>query len=533
MKYYRVYSVFILAVFIAFSTWSGVQCLLAGETPSRGRSDAIIIDTLAVYGKLEKSPVLFLHDNHTRALNESSASNQSCQSCHINKEGVIYPKFKRLEDIDRITLMNLYHDECISCHGEMERSRQKTGPVDCDDCHQKKRVYQTVHRPVGFDPWLHYRHVETSDNKCEACHHEYDTTQKKLVYLKGREGTCRYCHKGKKIDNKISMGNASHLACVNCHIEKTDNPSTVPPVSCSGCHEAGAVEKMKKIPPPRMTRNQPDFILVRAAVGPTKEKTLGHSIGFVPFNHKHHEDAGISCRRCHHEGWQPCNECHTQDTARGQTSKNITASLIEEKAVLLEKAMHKPDSPRSCMGCHNDEKRVKSCVGCHDAIDISKRPTDEACKKCHTVSNEEMRISLSKETRESMATDFWTTYAQRSPKTAPENVPKTVFINKLSDKYQGVTFPHGIIVKALAKGIKESRLSVYFHTEGSICQGCHHNSPVSEKPPQCASCHTGAWDAANPGRPGIMGAYHQMCIGCHKTMGLRQKTECTECHKMK
>jgi DnaJ-class molecular chaperone len=96
-----------------------------------------------------------------------------------------------------------------------------------------------------------------------------------------------------------------------------------------------------------------------------------------------------------------------------------------------------------------------------------------------------------------------------------------------------VTLPHRKIVLKLAEVNTTSKLAAYYHKDPmTLCQGCHHNSPASTKPPQCGSCHGKSSEALNLTRPGLMAAYHQQCFECHQTMGIEKPAsrECTACH---
>ena len=44
------------------------------------RADIIRIDSMNVFGKLEKAPVTFLHQKHTEALDKK---NKDCSACHV------------------------------------------------------------------------------------------------------------------------------------------------------------------------------------------------------------------------------------------------------------------------------------------------------------------------------------------------------------------------------------------------------------------------------------------------------------------
>ena len=65
----------------------GIEALsdLSDRTKSDiARADGITIDTLAVFGDLERPPVVFLHDLHTNALEEKS---KDCMTCHLSENG--------------------------------------------------------------------------------------------------------------------------------------------------------------------------------------------------------------------------------------------------------------------------------------------------------------------------------------------------------------------------------------------------------------------------------------------------------------
>jgi hypothetical protein len=84
----------------------------------------------------------------------------------------------------------------------------------------------------------------------------------------------------------------------------------------------------------------------------------------------------------------------------------------------------------------------------------------------------------------------------------------------------------------MVKKLENSKLAQYFHyDENTLCLGCHHNTPAGDKPPRCGICHDKPFNENNLLRPGIMGSFHQQCIGCHQKMGIEKYTGCTSCHK--
>ena len=114
-----------------------------------------------------------------------------------------------------------------------------------------------------------------------------------------------------------------------------------------------------------------------------------------------------------------------------------------------------------------------------------------------------------------------------------EDIPQTVTIQTLMNKYDAVKLPHRKIFKAMIGKINTNKLANYFHYEnGTVCQGCHHNSPASKTPPKCGSCHGRPFNEKDPFKPGLMAAYHRQCMECHKAMGINKpvSTDCTACH---
>jgi hypothetical protein len=117
---------------------------------------------------------------------------------------------------------------------------------------------------------------------------------------------------------------------------------------------------------------------------------------------------------------------------------------------------------------------------------------------------------------------------------APDEIPETVEIGALSDQYEPAVMPHRKIVEKLREHIGESTTASYFHLhEDVVCQGCHHQSPVGEKPPLCESCHRAQSADLELAKSALQGAYHQQCLGCHESMALEKPSDCTGCHEEK
>lgn len=119
--------------------------------------------------------------------------------------------------------------------------------------------------------------------------------------------------------------------------------------------------------------------------------------------------------------------------------------------------------------------------------------------------------------------------------------PDKIVLDDLSSLYGPVQFDHSL------------------HTMFGSCASCHHHTLGGEaEDPRCVRCHRGGEPADaiacrdchsaerfssaylekiendphlyHTGRPGLMGAFHQSCLGCHQRMGVA--AECTDCHAM-
>jgi hypothetical protein len=482
------------------------------------RSDIIRIDGLKQFGRLERPPVVYLHEKHTQAL---TAKKKDCSVCHLQDSKYLSTKFKRLKDLSKKEVMAVYHDNCIACHRETAAAGEKAGPVVCTGCHQDRATVSSW-TELGFDKSLHYRHAKAQENKCEVCHHQFDEAAQKLTYVKGKENNCRYCHFDKTVDKVRSMQLASHEQCIDCHRKRLAENKDAGPATCGGCHDAATQKKIQKLKEvPRLMRGQPDVTLIQAVRSDGQKVDPFTRMSLVPFNHIGHESANSTCRVCHHSSMDACGKCHTL-----QGSK-------EGKFVNLQTAMHRVNVQTSCTGCHEAFQSEKRCAGCHASMPRKDPSKVSGCVSCHMP--KPAAATPQTEPKEMAALLL----EARKPVTATyadEDVPETVEIKALSKQYEPAKLPHRKIVQTLVKNIKDSKLAASFHREpGTICQGCHHNSPVAKKPPACASCHGRSFDDRNLFKPGLQAAYHLQCMECHKDMGIEKPvaTNCTGCHKEK
>ncbi len=512
--------ILLCTVFVLSGVLTAAEVAQQVTSSDAGRADVIVIDSLKAFGDLERPVVMFYHDKHTEAL---AKQNKDCSACHETVKDKLSQKFKRIQDTDKDTVMDIYHDQCIGCHKDSGTEKKPVGPVTCGACHIKNAQANSTWEPIGLDKSLHYRHVKANANKCESCHHAYNEKTKSLFYAKGEEGSCVYCHKEKTEENRVSNRLASHQSCIDCHMKLTAKDKAAGPVQCGGCHDPkqqAIIEKLNNVP--RMERNQPDAVLVKTGLKAGANQPAGRMLP-VPFNHKAHEGYSDNCRQCHHASLESCATCHTvQGDEKG-------------KQVKLAQAMHDENAGQSCVGCHKQQQAEPKCAGCHSSITQSRVLANESsCKTCHMGADVENPYPPEgSEESKALALELLNARTPMTETISMDQIPETVTIKVLTNEYEGAALPHRKIVETLAQGMKDNQLAAYFHNEPTtLCQGCHHHSPASAKPPQCGSCHGRTSEALNLTRPGLLAAYHQQCIQCHDKMGLEKPAsrECTSCH---
>lgn len=474
---------------------------------------AITLEMTAPGGELRRPAVLFEHSKHTTALKE-----EGCKTCHLSEKDQLVFSFKGTEDPeDAESLISLYHDACGSCHAE--RALKSPTPVACAECHVEDRPAESERVPMTFDYSLHGRHSKAANDKCETCHHVLDEDKKTLVYQKGKESACRDCHGAVDDGKNLSLANASHQDCVNCHVKRRAQGETAGPELCVGCHDRekrAAIAVMDEIP--RIERGQPSVAWMKIDGGKSK---------LVGFNHAMHEPLTRSCSTCHHQSLNACSECHT--LSGDPKGGGITTA----------DAHHDTRSEHSCVGCHQHEAAEKDCGGCHN--DIEGVPSEDSCAICHNGplpdAEEIARLLLEgpNSPPEEAQAAKWATRVSAPPPALPPlpavsaDFPEKVVIDRLAKEYGPSTLPHQKIVARLHAAIDGSSLARRFHsTPELLCSGCHHRTPEGARPPSCASCH-GDEGAPTTDKPGLKEAYHRQCMQCHEQVGVAAKG-CTDCH---
>lgn len=95
--------------------------------------------------------------------------------------------------------------------------------------------------------------------------------------------------------------------------------------------------------------------------------------------------------------------------------------------------------------------------------------------------------------------------------------PDVVILDELEDLYVPVRFQHAAHARMVAmdKG----------------CETCHHFTPPNSPHPACKECHPASVVHEDLEQPGLKGAYHRQCLGCHAEWD--SQTKCEICHEKK
>jgi hypothetical protein len=189
----------------------------------------------------------------------------------------------------------------------------------------------------------------------------------------------------------------------------------------------------------------------------------------VAFSHEAHTLMAEDCATCHHHS--EAGQTPSCNECHGASSGSKESDIPE-----LKDAYH-----RQCMGCHRE-------------MDMG--PT--GCAECHTKKVDKVVKATQEVPRKKKA----------------EKGPEVLILDALEKRYEPVTFSHDM------------------HTlMADDCATCHHHSDPGQTL-ACGECHGDAFDPKNLNMPGLKGAYHLQCMGCHQEMD-SGPTGCTECHGKK
>jgi hypothetical protein len=428
----------------------------------------IVMASTAMFANLERPPVVFDHLRHTESLEETQ-----CTVCHTIKkdDALTYAFVERSRYKTKDDLINAYHTKCGECHDKSAETDTGARALGCGECHVESSEYKTVswYKPA----FEHFHHLEAMGAGCGTCHHVYSEIDNSLKYVKGQETPCGECHKDRDMGATGSLRRVSHTQCIGCH-EKRYLAAEIKmdPYDCKNCHKPEVVRK--------------DVAEAMHGPGPyeTKPKTVlitypDSILPPVSFDHEKHVEGKKCSNSCHHfhvrtiisrdlrflETGDACRQCHVQSDVPPMAG-----------SISRDRTYHDPKLESSCVGCHKKEnKGPVTCAECH-------------AQPVMTAEREEL------EKREDV-----------------ELPPDVYLIARLANKHKPVEFPHARHAKIVG-----------------TCDLCHHYSPEKQKP-ACNTCHGDSADFQKLAKPGLLSAYHRMCIGCHRDTGIGP-VGCAKCH---
>jgi len=380
-------------------------------------------------------------------------------------------------------------------------------------------LFEHERPPAAFDHDGHLKAIP--DVKCTLCHRpgpmagiatsflSPEEKSDKKLYMQRYHSVCLACH-GRGTEKPLACGEChdkraesaprrvfyEHSAhtrilekgCQVCHHEGKDKKS------CNACHKEGTVDG---VPPIREAAHETCFSChyerapekttcaqCHAKRPPKAAADALHSykkpgtvemrgrIGIMPavvFDHKKHEGFK-SCKDCH-----PFH-VHTIDAFTDYTKVNRFCRDCHDASGLSI-----PSLDRAVI--YHDEKDESSCAGCHAALESG--PRRAKCSGCHRGLVKSHKV-----------------HAQAK---------RSILISSLSQEFEPVSFSHRSHAKMIG------------------CNACHHHSPENKKAP-CTACHAHSQDFEKLDKPGLRGAYHRQCMGCHRQMGMGP-SRCEGCHE--
>ena len=449
----------------------------AADNDQPGKQIVMALDE--AFGELERPPTLFDHKKHTDELKE-----EGCRLCHEpNEEGKVtyeLPQFD--EDADKRAIIDANHERCMACHGGDAKGSEKARALACGECHIEEigyRAYKWYRATFN-----HANHIDSMEKGCDTCHHKYDEQTGESIYQKGDEAACGSCHKNKDEGKKKPLRTAGHNQCIGCHEEQyPEIKKDTDPYACIGCHkpEEKPAEIHEITLAARPYEKRPEKLLLSypRAILPG-----------VPFDHKKHVPEDECAKTCHQFHARTLARFDTRFAKTGNACQQchmVIEKEIASAAVEADKVYHDPESPHSCRGCHIEKNKEPK---------KEEEKSPETCRGCHT-GGEDLELAV----------------AEFDLEARPEG-PETYVIERLSRKRLPVKFPHANHAKMVDN-----------------CDACHHESPEKEIP-TCYACHGASTDFNKKSKLQLVGAYHRMCIGCHRSMGDGPIT-CNKCHEEK
>lgn len=223
---------------------------------------------------------------------------------------------------------------------------------------------------------------------------------------------------------------------------------------------------------------------------------------------------------------EPCPPCETQAGTENAPEAEVAGPettvlyhLVDDyEPVVFTHAAH-VEYEEDCEVCHHHSSEVEhypACRECHGKpSDHLRKPGlrgayHRQCMNCH---REQESGPLGCEECHAARTGE----AANQEALARKYVHEVMKLGHLANEFGEVVFNHKLHVELTDR-----------------CEDCHHHHTDIEVTPPCRECHNKTVSAAGGEPLGLKDAYHQQCLGCHKTTSTQGKKDsplkCTDCH---
>lgn len=364
-----------------------------------------------------RTPVVFdksLHYRHSssKMVLPAPGQKENCSRCHTKDQ-----PDKR--DLSFAENKEQAHEKCLSCHMELGKAKQATGPLECAGCHDAtvragfkkiadvprleagqpdyallmapvKNASQPV--PINAVPFNHKLHEEKIEN-CSTCHH--NAASKGVM-------ACSQCHTslGKEEGGFVTLEQAMHRvgtksSCVGCHTSAQAKPQ------CAGCHAFMGRTGQKSD-----SSCSKCHVNITADPALMADKTTGSATARMIIDARPKADTTLNLDEIPDvveigvlsNEFQPSKFAHRKIVGKlleGMKDDAMAAYFHSSPYAVCSGCHHNsPPSanPPKCASCHSQNTDgVKpglknayhqQCMGCHREMGIQK-PADTACVECH------------------------------------------------------------------------------------------------------------------------------------------------------
>jgi mono/diheme cytochrome c family protein len=379
-------------------------------------------------GPAETSRTLISFDKSLHYRHQSSkmvpapaGQEENCSKCHTQDK-------PEKRDLSFAEGKEQAHEKCMSCHMEIAKAKQPSGPVECAGCHDaavRAEFKQVADVPrleagqtdfmllmgepvetegsaakpvlVNAVPFNHKLHEDKNEN-CSVCHH---TASAKGVVA------CSQCHTslGKEEGGFVTTEQAMHsvtskASCVGCHAQAQEKKQ------CAGCHTF-----MGRTGQKTDTSCAKCHVSISAGPGLLQDKTAKANTAAMLMNVRVKADTEIKVDEIPEiveigvlsNEYEPSKFPHrkiVQKIMDGMKDDAMAAYFHSSPGAVCSGCHHNSPAsanPPKCVSCHGKNAGPMSeakpdlktayhqqCIGCHTEMGIEK-PAATACAECHAV----------------------------------------------------------------------------------------------------------------------------------------------------